>query len=119
VGDAGAVGDVGAVSDAGAGSAQADAGPSPEAAVVAIQPVAPVKKKGIDLEAPGAMARAKSVYVRVCSSCHGLEETERYGKHTEGGWRALIRRMNTDNDAGVKPGEVALIAAYLAKVQGK
>ena len=119
VGDAGAVGDVGAVSDAGAGSAQADAGPSPEAAVVATQPAVPVKKKGIDLEAPGAMARAKSVYVRVCSSCHGLEETERYGKHTEGGWRALIRRMNTDNDAGVKPGEVALIAAYLAKVQGK
>lgn len=120
VGDAG-VGDVdaGAVGDAGAGSVKADAGPSPEAAVAATQPAAPVKKKGIDLEAPGAMARAKSVYVRVCSSCHGLEETERYGKHTEGGWRALIRRMNTDNDAGVKPGEVALIAAYLAKVQGK
>jgi mono/diheme cytochrome c family protein len=76
-------------------------------------------KKGIDLDAPGMMARAKAVYTRVCSACHGLEETERYPRQTEAGWRALVRRMNTDNDAGIKPGEVALISAYLGRVYGK
>ena len=79
----------------------------------------PKPKKRIDLDAPGALARARAVYVKQCSSCHDLSDTERYGRQTEGAWRALVRRMNTENDAGIKSGDAALIVAYLTKTQGK
>jgi mono/diheme cytochrome c family protein len=113
--------DGGTVADAGPVDASGDVGAAaPVAAKPAEKPPAPpVKKKGIDLDAPGMMARAKAVYTRVCSSCHGLEDTESHPRQTEAGWRALVKRMNTDNDAGIKPGEVALISAYLGRVYGK
>jgi len=110
-------GDVGAVADAGPVDATSN-GQVPVVAKPADKPAPPVKK-GIDLDAPGMMARAKALFMNKCTSCHGVGETEGYPRQTDAGWRALIRRMNTDNDAGVKPGEVALISAYLARVYGK
>ncbi len=98
---------------------------APDAAPAVAQPpaVAPSppkpKKRGIDLDAPGAMARAKAVYVKQCSSCHDLSDTESYGRQTEGAWRALVKRMNTENDAGIKAYDAAMIVAYLTRTQGK
>jgi len=89
-----------------------------EPAAVAPPPPKP-KKRGIDLDAPGAMARAKAVYVKQCGSCHDLSDTENYGRQTEGAWRALVKRMNTENDAGIKSYDAAIIVAYLTRTQGK
>ncbi len=112
--------DGGTASDAGPVDAVGEAKPTaPPVDKPIAKPPAPPVKKGIDLDAPGMMAKAKAVYARVCSACHGLDETERYPRQTEAGWRALVRRMNTDNEAGIKPGEVALISAYLGRVYGK
>jgi mono/diheme cytochrome c family protein len=81
-------------------------------------PVEPPKPR----PAPPPMADAskyKAVFEEQCSQCHKLSQVAKHGLDDEKGWREIVQRMISENEADLSPTQVRQIVAYLAATRGK
>jgi len=100
--------------------------PEPEAPVITTPPPTPeppkkpptVPAKRPLLDSPEAVAKAKTLYTKECTPCHGLSDVDAVAPLDAAGWRKVVRRMVAENDAEISKADQDLIVAYLARTKG-
>src|SRR5690606_37306073 len=64
------------------------------------------------------LAKGKAAYEDACSQCHELADVDAVAPQTVAGWREIVERMITDEDAEIDQQTAEVIIAYLATTKG-